>query len=249
VFSGVGELVACGAVLVAAQVVYVTFGFGAGLVAVAGLTLAGLPVRDGVVLLVLVNLPIELRVVAGARRAVRWRSVALVCVGLAAGVPLGALLLRQGEPTGLLVALGAFLVLSGTAFVLLPERRPVVWPAWTAPAAGGVAGVLGGLFGTAGPPLIVYYRLAGLPKAAFRGSLMAVFLLVTLVRVPAYAVTGLFTAPRLWSALVLAPAAAFGWWLGHRVHVELTEARFRLAVSVALVLVGALLLLRFAAGG
>ncbi len=239
----------CCAVLAVAQMVYVTFGFGAGLIAVAGLSLAGLPVRDGVVLLVLVNLPVELRVVATAHRTVRWRSVALVCVGIAVGVPLGTLLLRHGEAAGLLVALGVFLVAVGLAFLLLPARRVIEWPGWVAPVAGSVAGILGAMFATAGPPLIVYFRLAGLSKTAFRSSLMAVFLAITIVRVPSYIVAGLFTVPRLLSALAVAPAVLLGWWLGRRIHVELSEARFRTGVSVALTLFGALLLLRFAGSG
>ena len=74
--------------------------------------------------------------------------------------------------------------------------------------------MLTGLFGTGGPPLIIYYHLAGLSKSAFRGNLMAIFLLQTCLRVPAYAVGGLLTAPRLWSGLMLMPAALLGTWAG-----------------------------------
>jgi hypothetical protein len=120
----------------------------------------------------------------------------------------------------------------------------VDWPAWAAPSTGSVAGVLAGLFGTGGPPLIVYYRLAGIPKAAFRGSLMAIFLLITIVRVPAYFGAGLVTGPRLLSALAVAPAILLGGWLGHRIHLELSETAFQRCVSAALIAIGALLLLR-----
>ena len=64
------------AVLVAAQVVYVTFGFGAGLIAVGSLALVFPDVKDAVVLLLLVNLPAELLVAWHARREVRWRPIA-----------------------------------------------------------------------------------------------------------------------------------------------------------------------------
>ena len=57
------------------------------------------------------------------------------------------------------------------------------------------SGLLTGLFGTGGPPLVLYYQLSGADKAAFRGNLMAIFLLMTLVRVPSYAGMGLITAP------------------------------------------------------
>jgi hypothetical protein len=186
--------------------------------------------------------------VGSSRRSIRWKSVWLVCVGIAVGVPIGTLILRFGEPTGLLAALGVFLLLAGGAFLAVPADRRVDWPRWAAPSAGSIAGVLAGLFGTGGPPLIVYYRLSGIPKAAFRGSLMAIFLLITLVRVPAYFGAGLVTVPRLLSALAVVPAILIGGWLGHRIHLELTEHTFQRCVSVALMAIGVLLLLRFAFG-
>ena len=69
-------------------------------------------------------------------------------------------------------------------------------------------------------------------------------LVTTVVRLPAYALSGLITTPRLVSAVVLLPAALLGGWVGHRVHIEVSEQRFRSLISVALCLIGLLLLLR-----
>jgi uncharacterized membrane protein YfcA len=55
---------------------------------------------------------------------------------------------------------------------------------------------------------------------------------------------GLITVPRLWSALAVLPAALLGGWLGHRVHVRVSEGSFRSLVSVALCAIGVLLLFR-----
>jgi hypothetical protein len=49
--------------------------------------------------------------------------------------------------------------------------------------------ILSGLFGTGGPPLILYFPLSGITKVAFRGSLMALFLLISEVRLPVYSIT------------------------------------------------------------
>jgi uncharacterized membrane protein YfcA len=201
-------------------------------------------VRDIVVLLLLVNLPVELSVVGPAWRSIRWREILVVCLGIAVGVPVGTLALRWGEPTLLLTLLGAVLAVAGAAFLLVPAGRPVHWPAWTAAPVGLVAGVLAGLFGTGGPPLVLYYQLSGTAKTVFRNSLMAIFLLVTLVRVPSYLASGLITWPRVVSALAVAPAVALGAWLGHRIHLEVPESSFRKLVSLALIAIGALLLLR-----
>jgi uncharacterized membrane protein YfcA len=230
-------------VLAAAQMVYVLFGFGAGMIAVGSLAVFMPDVRDVIVLMLLINLPAELTVVLGSRRHVSWRGVLLVCIGIAIGVPLGTWILRLGQPTFILDLLGAFLLLVGLAFLLLPRRRAIGWPGWAAPPVGFLSGILGGMFGTGGPPLILYYQLSGLPKTAFRGQLMAIFLLVTVVRVPSYAVAGLITGPRLLAGLAAMPAVLLGAWLGHRLHVRVSEPVFQRLVSVALVGIGIELLL------
>jgi uncharacterized membrane protein YfcA len=89
--------------------------------------------------------------------------------------------------------------------------------------------------------LVLYYQLSGVGKAVFRGNLMAIFLLMTLFRVPSYAGMGLITAERMWSSLLVLPAVVVGAWLGNRIHLRIAEARFRRLVSIALVVLGVLL--------
>ena len=229
------------AVIVLAETVYVTFGFGSGLIAVGLLALFMPEVQDIVVLLLLLNLPAEIMVAAKSRQQVHWRSVAFMCSGMAIGVPVGTWVLNVCEPTFLLVILGGVLALAGGAFLAVPDRTMAV-PEALAPPTGVAAGLLGGMFGTGGPPLILFYQLRGVDKVAFRGTLMAIFMCVSIVRLPSYLVAGLITAPRLWSALVMVPALLLGMWLGNRVQVEMSEQRFRQLVSVALVIIGLMLL-------
>ena len=72
-------------VLVAAQLVYVTFGFGAGMIAVGSLALFYPDVKDVVVMLLLVNLPAELLVTWRSRREIRWRRRCSECRSSKAG--------------------------------------------------------------------------------------------------------------------------------------------------------------------
>ncbi len=244
VFTSWPQFVLASLVLLLAQGVYVLFGFGAGLIAIGLLALLLPSVPDVVVMLLLVNLPAELLVVAGARRQVVWREVALIGLGIVAGVPLGTWVLRHGEGGLILTMLGVFLIVTGGVFLAIPNGKPARRPAWIAPPVGLLGGVLSGMFGTGGPPVIVYYRLGGASKSVFRGSLMAIFALVTLTRLPAYALAGLLTAPRLWSGLAMLPAALLGAWAGHRIHVRVSERTFQRLVAAALAVIGGLLLLR-----
>jgi len=231
-------------IMVIAQAVYVLFGFGAGLIAVGTLALIFPQIQDVVVMLLLVNLPAELYVVITSRRHILWRSVLKIFAGIAAGIPLGTVILKYGEPTFILVLLGVFLIAVGSAFLFVPQQRAKPWPTWSEPGLGLISGMLTGLFGTGGPPLIIYYQLKGKTKAAFRGHLMAIFFLMTFVRLPSYAVGGLITLPRIWSSLALLPAVVLGAWLGNRIHLSLTEDTFRRLVSIVLMLIGMVLLLR-----
>lgn len=242
VFSTPGEYLLTAAVLMLAEGVAVLLGFGAGLIAVGTLAMVLPNVQDVVVVLLLCSLPPEAMVVHASRRLVVWREVALICVGIGVGAPLGTVVLKLAEPTLILTLLGGFLLLVGLAFLVLPEGRSVRWPGWVGPLVGLLGGVLAGMFGTGGPPLILYFSLAGMPKSAFRGHLMAIFMVITLVRLPAYAVGGLISVRRLWSAAAVLPAVLAGAWIGHRIHVELRERTFRRLVALALALIGVLLL-------
>jgi uncharacterized membrane protein YfcA len=244
IFASPLQYVLCCLVLVVAEGVYVLFGFGAGMIAVGSLALFMPELRDVVVLLLLINLPPEIWVVSSGWRRIRWQGVLLISVGIAIGVDLGTRVLHWGEPTFLIVLLGAFLVVAGGAFLLAPADQKVRWPRWVAVPVGLVSGFLAGTFGTGGPPLVFYYQLGGMDKAMFRGNLMAIFLIVTILRVPRYALEGLITVPRLWSALVVMPAVLVGAWLGNRIHLEVSERTFRRMVSIALILIGLLLLVQ-----
>jgi uncharacterized protein len=244
VFTSWWQFATAGAVLLAAQVVYVVFGFGSGLIAVGSLALVFPEIRDVVVLLLLVNLPAEVGVTIGAWRVIRWREIGNLFVGVVPGIMLGAYVLKTGSPALVLTVLGFFLLAVSLLFLRLPGMVRVRWPRWVALPTGLLAGTLTGLFGTGGPPLIVYHHLAGLSKHSFRGNLMALFTAMTLLRVINYTAQDLLTAPRLWSGLILLPIALLGAWLGQRIHLEIPEAAFRRLVSALLGLIGMLLLAR-----
>lgn len=232
------------AILVVAQLVYVLFGFGSGLIAVGSLALVYPELKDVVVLLLLVNLPAELFVSWQSRRQVRWRPIMGLGVGIALGIPLGAWLLSTTDARLILRILGWFLIGVGLLFIKLPSGGRITPPTAAAPPTGLISGLLTGLFGTGGPPLIIWYHLAAADKSAFRANLMTIFLLMTAVRVPSYFASGLVTVPRLWSSLLVMPAVLGGAWLGHRLHIQIAERTFRRLVSVLLAALGAMLLIR-----
>ena len=231
IFDSIPQFVLVCLILAVAEMVYVLLGFGAGLIAVGTMALLLPELKDAVVLLLLVNLPAELWVVRSSWRQISWRGVLVIFVGVALGVPLGTWWLRLGDASILLTLLGVFLVTVGSVFLFVRAPRGREMASWISAPVGVLSGVLTGLFGTGGPPLILYYQLSGADKAAFRGHLMAIFLLMTTVRVPSYAVFGLITAPRLWSALAVMPAVILGALIGISIHLRIEESTFRRCCS------------------
>lgn len=245
-FDGGARLAVTLAVLFGSQVVYALFGFGSGLLSVAVLAFFYPDLSGLVALLLLINLPTEVFVVARDRRAVPWRELGPLLLALSAGIPAGALLLRAGAGERWLVQLlGVVLLLFSAYFLLLEKPGAPLRSRRGSPIGAGLAsGVLAGLFGTGGPPLILHFRLRGLPKQSFRAALLAVFLVTGLVRFPVYLAAGLIRLPTLWSALLVLPACLLGLALGQSLHLRVSERGFRRAAAVALGILGLLLLIR-----
>ncbi len=115
-------------------------------------------------------------------------------------------------------------------------------PSWCTPLIGILSGLLSGMFGTGGPPLIFYYQLSGMKKHIFRGQLMTLFFLMALVRFTTYSFSGLITTTRFISAIYIIPAILLGIWLGNSIHIQISEKGFRKMVSIALIIIGIILL-------
>jgi hypothetical protein len=247
VFAGSGQLLVTLLVLFGAQLVYALFGFGSGLLAVALLAFVFRDLGAVVSLLLLVNLPTELFVVGRDVRLVPLRELGILLLGIAVGVPVGGWILRVGGAAGWLFSLLGASLLGFALFFWFDQARPratrAAHPA--APAtAGACSGLLAGMFGTGGPPLILYLRLRGLDKRVFRATLMSLFLVTSVVRVPTYVATGVVGWETVTSALLVLPVCLLGLAAGHRLHVEVDERTFRRGVALLLAVLGVLLLAR-----
>jgi uncharacterized membrane protein YfcA len=97
------------------------------------------------------------------------------------------------------------------------------------------------MFGTGGPPVIIFLRAYRLDKAGFRSTLLTFFLLMSLMRAGTYAAAGLITTDHALAAALLLPGSVVGIIVGTIIHDRISEHRFRKAVSVLLVALGVLL--------
>jgi len=257
-FPNPAAYVASLAIIALAMVVYATVGFGAGMVAVALLALV-LPDLAGIVAVMMVlTFLTEFAVLLRAWRAARGRLLLLLAPPMAVGLWLGTKVLVAGDTDILKRLLGVVIALAGAWFLWSERRRPPGVASPQPPAAlstasdrlragltlpvGFISGLLGGMFGTGGPPIIILLRSYRLDKAAFRATLLGFFMVMTCVRAPTYWHQGVLTADVLRAALWLLPGAALGTAAGMLAHRRISERKFAVAVAVLLIILGCLLL-------
>jgi len=107
-----------------------------------------------------------------------------------------------------------------------------------------VSGLIGGMSGVWGPPLILFLLALDVPKAEQIRALGITFLLGSVILVAAHLKSGVLNAQTLpFSALLLVPAA-LGMVLGYAAHDRMDQELFRKLTLVVLVFAGLNLLRR-----
>ncbi|ROR34971.1 TSUP family transporter [Inmirania thermothiophila] len=227
---GAGESMFLLALAAGAYVQTVT-GFALGLIVMGAVALGGwvpLPAAAAVVSVVaLVNNALAL---AGLRRHVAAGRAARIAAALVPSVALGVWLLERlsvAAESFLRALLGTVILGAGVLLMLHPARRRRPAPAWSDLAFGAVAGVLGGLFSTAGPPVVYHLYREPMRLVEVRATLFAVFVLASLSRVLYVAAAGGFDAHTTGLAAAALPAVAAATWLGRRFPPPLGESGLR----------------------
>lgn len=216
-------------------------GFGASMVSIGSLSMI-LPPLQVVPAVLALELLTTAHLLPGVWRRVDWRSLRWLVAGSLAATPLGLLLLAglDPNPMRLLVSLCllgiAALMLSGLAQRLAPSRTP---GALGALAAGAASGMLNGAAGIGGPPAIVFY-FATTAAAVSRATLITYFLVIDVWALAWAGTTGVLSSDG-WPLIVVAlPFSLLGIWLGHRLYLQLDEARLRRLIWWLLAGLGAL---------
>jgi len=222
-------IITCGAALCQSLT-----GFGFALVMVPLLSLAW-DVKSAVVTSTVLGTFALLPLVFEARRHVRLAAVAALVAGSLAGIPAGILLLDWIDPEALKILVGLTVIAASVLVYRVREVRATRAGVMPAVAAGVVSGVLRASTSMGGPPAVLY--LLGVEKdvEAFRGTILAFFLPMSLVTIVGLAAVGRVTPDVVRTSVIALPAMALGLAAGGRLRYRVREELFRLIVLLVLI--------------
>jgi uncharacterized protein len=210
-------------------------GFGSGLIAVPLLALV-FPLSLVVPFVLLLDFTASLTLGGLNLRLVRWDEVKpLIPLG-AVGVVLGTTLLVSLPKVPLLIGLGIFVLAFAIRSLLnLHGEKPVSrW--WAAPASL-IGGTVGGLFGTGGPPYVIYLAHRLKEADQLRATLSGVFFLEGLFRIASFTTAGLLVDIKVWQSFALGlPIALLALYGGSHVHTGLSNVQIKRVIGALLLL-------------
>lgn len=226
-------MAAMAAILLAAYLIRGITGFGSGLVAVPLLALF-LPLQFVVPLILLLDFTASL-VIGGLHfKRVQWGEIGvLIPIGVV-GVIVGTSLLVKLPPEPMLMALAVFVFIFAVRSMLNLHGEKPASRAWAVPAAL-TGGTVGALFGTGGPPYVIYLSHRIRDKGDLRATFSALFFFEGMTRIISFLVAGLLMTAQVWLAYIVAlPLVLGALYLGGHMHVSLSQAQMTRLVGVLL---------------
>lgn len=234
------HLLAFAAIIAIAYFVRGIAGFGSGLIAIPLLLLYKLPLLTVVPMVVLLDYLASTSHGLKNRAGINWREVGLLLPFALLGVAVAIYLFRALDMAVLIRTLALFIVAYGVYTLLVSSPPRHGSPVWALPA-GGLAGVVGTLFGTGGPFYVVYLHARGLDKGAFRATFACVFLLDSMSRLGAYVWSGFYNYDSMALIGLMLPVMGLSLYLGGHVHLRISQAAFKRIIGLLLIVSGALL--------
>ena len=191
--------------------------------------------------IILHNVLLDSVVLATAWRSVRLRRIWLLLVAGLIATPLGVLLLGVLDPEPLRLLIGLTVVVTGT-LMLAGWRRRISNDRLASGIAGSVGGMMNGLIGMAGPPVILLFANQGMAPSEFRANIVTYFTVITIVAVAAFWLEGALTRDVVSLTAATVPATALGVVLGIRLHGRVPVELFYRVSLLLVILAGGIAL-------
>jgi uncharacterized membrane protein YfcA len=214
-----------------------TVGFGNGMTAMPILMLV-IPPQDAVVIILMLSLLMDSFNVYHYFKYTKFKKIMTLIIASIVGLPIGTYLLINTDTTilkltvGVLVSGFAILRMVGWTF---PIKREILGQS--------IVGFLCGLFGAAvsitGPPVALFYQNQSLNKKEFRGSMASYFLVLYLLSMVTFYISGVLTTDRIMQSIYLVPAMIIGLTVGSIFSHYVSEELFK-KIALAIIFISGL---------
>ena len=209
--------------------------FGSSLLAMPVFLALGVGLPEAVGLLLIVGLAQAVQMAWLAGRDADRRVLGRMVLGMGVGLPVGFLLAGWLPTVFVHALLGAVLLAAGVSHWIERCRGPGWYPG---PALLNglllVGGVIHGAFGTGGAAVTVYGRYALPEKAAFRGTLSVMWVIITVPLLAGVCWRDGVGRETLALAIGAVPVVLLATWIGHRLALHLPRRFFSDLVAALL---------------
>jgi uncharacterized protein len=220
-------------------------GFGSGLISVPLLALSQ-PLHFAIPLVLALDFTASVVLGSTNNKKANWAEIKILLPAGMIGACIGAFALLTLPTQPVLVALGAFTMFFGFRNIFGLQAEGRLSRAWAIPA-GLVGGGAGALFGTSGPPYIIYLSRRLLDKGEVRATFSWLFAIDGGFRLALFLFAGLLFNPKLQLVYLLGLGPmALGLYMGNKVHLDMTSEGMLRVVGALLVLSGLMLFLKVA---
>lgn len=220
-------------------------GFGSGLVAIPLLAHL-LPLQFVVPWVLLLDFTASLALGGRSqdRRLINWREIGWLLPTTLFGILIGAALLVNLPKPPLLIGLGLFVGAFGIRSLMFLHGDSTVSRWWSLPT-GLLGGIVGAVFGTGGPPYVIYLSRRIHNKRQLRATFSGLFILDGGLRVIIFGFSGLLNQESMLTASIAGlPILIIGLYVGHRIHLGLSNASMTRFIGLLLIASGLSLLIK-----
>ena len=233
-------------IILAGQIIYAALGFGSAMVSITLLSLVFGDLSQIIPYFLLLCVPTEIAVVFKNRNSIDFSFVKKFVIFLFLGLLIGSYLLKYTMPKHLVLYLGIIICLIAIYFLFFEEKLSFTFKkdGIAGKILSFITGILGGVYGISGPPIIIFLKGLKLDKTTFRATILSIFFSMSVLRTVIYIFLGLYNLKILITAILTIPFVLAGLYIGNKIHLSVSETKFKKITALVLLINGFLLILK-----
>ena len=218
-------------------------GFGAGLICMSVLPYM-IDYKELVPMMYIAAVVISLRLIIKTYKHINWKVLLMPTAVSLAGRGVGIFAFKNLESAALGIILGILIILAAIFQLVFKNRIKIAPTHKNGAIAGLLSGVMGGIAGTGGPPLVVYYMNTGLEKYEYISTIQMSFLMGALFSIGVMAAAGGYSVGILKYSAVAAVGIAVGGFLGLKIFHRINKEKLIIVINIMLLITGSMLIVK-----